>query len=70
MKESRVRWIKERLTFLPGRVVWVQIPADRHHFDDQVVSPMSDHIDHLLVANLYHVVLVDLGSEEEEEGQV
>ena len=26
---------------------------------------MSDHIDHLLVANLYHVVLVDLESEEE-----
>lgn len=47
-------------TFLPGRVVGVQAPADRDHLEDQVVPSLADHVHHLPVADLDHVLIVDL----------
>lgn len=48
------------LTFFACRVLGVQIPAHRHHLDQEPVSSLADHVDHLSVAHLHHVLLVHL----------
>lgn len=47
-------------TFLPGCVVRVEAPGDRHHLEDQVIPALADHVHHLPVADLDHVLTVDL----------
>lgn len=47
-------------TFLARRVLGVQVAADRHHLDEEAVPSLPDHVDHLPVAHLHHVLLVHL----------
>lgn len=47
-------------TFFSSCVIRVKISADSHDFDDEMISPVTDHINHLFVAHLHHVILVHL----------
>lgn len=47
-------------TFFACRVLGVQIPAHRHHLDEEPVASLADHVDHLSVAHLHHILLVYL----------
>lgn len=47
-------------TFFPTGVIWSHIPTDCDHFDDEPVPTLPDHVDHLSVTHLHHVVLIYL----------
>lgn len=40
--------------------IHVRVPGDHHHLDHQRVAPLSDHVHHLPVADLHHVLPVHL----------
>lgn len=47
-------------TFLPGRVVRVEIPRHRDHLEDEVVPSLADHVNHLPMADFDNVLVVHL----------
>lgn len=49
------------LTFLPGTIVHVRVAGDHDDLDHEAVATLPDHVDHLSVADLHHVLSVDLG---------
>lgn len=48
------------LTSLPGGVLQFRVPSDHHDFHHEAVAALSDHVDHLPVADLHHVLAVHL----------
>lgn len=49
------------LTFLPRTVVHVRVAGNHDDLDHEAVATLPDHVDHLPVANLYHILPIDLG---------
>lgn len=49
------------LTFLPGTIVHIRVAGDHDDLDHEAVATLPDHVDHLSVADLHHVLSVDLG---------
>lgn len=49
------------LTFLPRTVVHVRVAGNHDDLDHEAVAALPDHVDHLPVANLHHILSVDLG---------
>lgn len=56
---------RNECTFFSSRIIRVEISADSHDFDDEMISPVTDHINHLFVAHLHHIVLVNLRQEKQ-----
>lgn len=49
------------LTFLPRTVVHVRVAGNHDDLDHEAVAALPDHVDHLPVANLHHILPIDLG---------
>lgn len=47
-------------TFFACCVLGVQIPAHCHHLNQEPVASLADHVDHLSMAHLHHILLVHL----------
>lgn len=49
------------LTFLPRTVVHVRVAGNHDDLDHEAVATLPDHVDHLPVADLHHILPIDLG---------
>lgn len=49
------------LTFLPRPVVHVRVAGNHDDLHHEAVATLPDHVDHLPVANLHHILPIDLG---------
>lgn len=48
------------LTFLPSSVLQLRVSSDHHNFHHETVATLSNHVDHLPVANLHYILAVHL----------
>lgn len=48
------------LTPLPSSVLQFRVSSDHYNFHHETVAALSDHVDHLPVANLHHILAVHL----------
>lgn len=48
------------LTSLPSRVLQFGVSSNHHDFYHETVAALSDHVDHLPVADLHHILAVYL----------
>lgn len=49
------------LTFLSGAIIHVRVAGNHDDLDHEAVAALPDHVDHLSVADLHHILPVDLG---------
>lgn len=49
------------LTFLSRAVIHVRVAGNHDDLDHEAVATLPDHVDHLSVTNLHHILSVDLG---------
>lgn len=49
------------LTFLSGTLLHVGVAGYHDNLDHEAVAPLPDHVDHLPVTNLHHVLTIHLG---------
>lgn len=47
-------------TPLPGGILQFRVSSNHHNFHHETIAALSDHVDHLPVANLHHIVAVHL----------
>lgn len=48
------------LTSLPSSVLQFRVSSNHDDFHHETVAALSDHVDHLPVANLHHILAVHL----------
>lgn len=48
------------LTSLPSSVLQFRVSSNHHNFYHETVATLSDHVDHLPVANLHHILAIHL----------
>lgn len=53
------------LTFLPSSVLQFRVSSNHHNFHHETVATLSDHVDHLPVANLHYILAVHLTETQE-----
>lgn len=51
---------KLSLTLLSGAVIHVGVAGNHDDLDHEAVATLPDHVDHLSVTNLHHILPVDL----------
>lgn len=49
-----------RLTFLPSSLLQFRVSSNHHNFYHEAVAALSDHVDHLSVTNLHHILAIHL----------
>lgn len=47
-------------TSLPSGVLQFRVSSDHHDFHHEAVAALPDHVDHLPVADLHHILAVNL----------
>lgn len=50
----------ESLTFLPSSVLQLRVAGNHDDFDHEAVAALPNHVDHLAVANLHHILAIYL----------
>lgn len=58
--KSKIVVVGKSLTFLPSSVLQLRVPGNHDNFDHEAVATLPNHVDHLTVANLHHVLAIHL----------